>query len=374
MQGNAALKKVRYDRLPTIMKTAFLFLVLVGISCPTFAQTSGANTGTAATSGLGIGTTGGEGSPSPSVTSVGPNAPGAGAAAGTAANHTPTTGNMTLGVVTTTSNTPQTGSVLLKGANGRSVFNISQTITASFASSSDLQIAARNVEIDQRRSDQAAAAGRPNVTANAQATRFDQATLISLGGSPPIEVLPNHTELLSINLADRLDITGQIRAASDQAHLQSLSDQFTLEYVRDQRILRAKTIYFNLLRAEHQVLVAQSTLTTAQRQLRDAQNLNAAQVGQKIDVYRAATQVANAQQQLTASLNNRDIARENFNDLVGRPLSAPVQVEDVPGVNIGTDVTNTSSVGAQSPLDFTPFVVVPDEISEINLDQSLNLA
>ena len=242
------------------------------------------------------------------------------------------------------------GSLPLAGTPSRSVYDLGQTIAAAIASSSDLQVAARNVRIDRVRSDEAAAAGKPSISANGQATRFDKATVISIGGGPPIQVVPSHTELLSINLAERLDITGQIRAASDQARLQSLADQFTYEYLRDQRILRAKTIYFDLLRAEHQVQVANSSLITAQRQLLDAQNLNNAQVGQKIDVYRAATQVANAQQQLTAAQNNLDISRADFNDLVGRPLAEPVAAVDVPGVNVGVDVSDTKGVGAATEL------------------------
>ena len=266
------------------------------------------------------------------------------------------------------------GSLPLSETNGQSVFDLGQTISAAMASSSDLQIAARNVQIDQKRADEAAAAGRPNLAANGQATRFDKATEITLGGGSPIQVVPVHTEQLSINLSDRVDITGQIRAAADQANLQSLADRFTYEYIRDQRILRAKTIYFDLLRAQHQVQVAASSLATAQRQLLDAQNLSAAQVGQKIDVYRAATQVADAQQQLTAAQNNLDISRADFNDLVGRSLPAPVAVIDVPGVNVGVDVSNTASVGAPAGVNLAPYRVPPGEVSGIDIDRSLDTA
>ncbi len=355
-----------------------------GNSTGTAAGTNGTAAGTTgATSGIGA-------APGTSTTGTGAaaNSSGTGTSAtGTSGNGTGNQGTSapmsgTVGVSgqsnTSSGNTAASGqgaaSLPLAGTNERSVYNLAQTIAAALASSSDLQIAARNVEIDRRRSDQAAAAGRPNVNASAQATRFDQATEISIGGSPPVQVVPKHTEELTINLAERLDITGQIRAASDQARLQSLADQFDYDYIRDQRILRAKSIYFNLLRAEHQVQVAQSSLATAQRQLQDAQNLNAAQVGQKIDVYRAATQVANAQQQLTAATNNRDIARQNFNDLVGRPLPAPVQAEDVAGVNVGVDVSAPTGVGAASPVTVPPFSVPPSEISAINIDQSLNTA
>ena len=253
-------------------------------------------------------------------------------------------------------------------------YDLARTIADALKSSSDLEVAARNVQIDRKRADEALAAGRPSLGTSATATRFDQATKVSIGGSPPVEVLGSHTEQLSILLGERLDLTGQIRASSSQFFLQSTADQYSYQSIRNARILRAKSIYFNLLRAQHQVQVAQAALATAQRQLLDAQNLNTGQVGQKIDVYRAATQVAQDQQQVTAAINNEQINEQNFNDLVGQPLAAPARVEDVPGVTVGTAIVDTSGVGANTRLSFTPFTVSPAALSAIDLDQSLNTA
>ena len=139
--------------------------------------------------------------------------------------------NNQAGVVNPSPSSSAAGNLPSSAANSVSAFSLAQTIEAALESS-DLQIAQRNVEIDRRRADEAAAAARPNIAANGEATRFDQATKISIGGGPPIEVVPIHTEVLSIHLADRLDITGQIRAASDQARLQSFADQFQLDYIR----------------------------------------------------------------------------------------------------------------------------------------------
>jgi len=266
-----------------------------------------------------------------------------------------------------------TSSLPLTTTKDQSVFDLSQTIAAGLSSSSDLQTAARNVEIDRKEADQQAAAGRPNLSADGTATRYDAATKINFAGDA-IQTVPTHTEQVSISLSEQLDITGQIRAAVDQKNLQALADQFQYEYLRNSRILRAKTIYYDLLRAQHLVQVNESSLTTAQRQLLDAQNLNASQVGEKIDVYRAATQVANAQQQLTSAQNDLDIARANFNDLTGRTLSQPVTVIDVPGVNVGVDIPRAPTVGAPTSLGYTPFTVAPSEVDSIDLTESLRTA
>ena len=339
-------------------------------------------TGTTGTTGAANGTAG-NGAAAPGTTgTTGNNS--ANGNNGTAGNTGATGTNGTNGVNGTTG-TGTNGGLSNGAAPGGSVpttgnpapvrYNIAQAVADALKSSADVQTATRNIQIDQKRADEAAAQGRPNVNARGQATRYDQATKIALGAGPPIEVLPKHTELLQINLGEQLDVAGQIRAATSQYRLQSLADQFLLQQASNARILRAKTIYFNLLRAQHQVQVAQSNLQNAQQQQTDALNLYRAGTGQKIDLLRANTQVAQAQQQVTQVQNNANVAESTFNDLVGRPLTTPITVDDVPGVTVGQPVTNTGAVGAPSPdTTFTPFTVAPGEVSGIDLNGSLQTA
>lgn len=267
------------------------------------------------------------------------------------------------------------GSLPLPGASAApQVFNLSQTIQAGVQSSADVQTATRNIQIDAKRADEAAAAARPNLNASGQATRFDQKTLVAVGPGPPIQVTGTHIEILQLNLTDRLDLTGQIAASTDQFRLQSLADGFILGQVRNARILRAQSIYFNTLRAQHQVDVANAELVNAQRQLKDATNLNAAGVGQRIDVYRAQTQVATAEQDVATAENNYGVALESFNDLVGRPLNAPVILQDAPGVTIALPVTDFSQVGAPDPKAVPPLPNAPGEVAAIDVNNALQYA
>lgn len=255
------------------------------------------------------------------------------------------------------------------------VFDLSQTLEAALQSSAALQIAARNVEIDRRRADEAAAAGRPNITGDASATRLDAPTVVHFqSDAPPITVAKEHNEILSLGVTQRLDFTGQIRAAVNRARLESLADTFTLQQVRNERLLAAQDVYFNLLRAQHRVEVARAALAAAQAQQQTAQTLYQNQVGQKIDLLRANTEVASALQELTRTENELAVARSRFNDLVGRPLDAPVEAVDVPGVTVGTDVVNTSAVGAPAPRAFTPYTVPPAELAGIDLERSIEAA
>ena len=266
------------------------------------------------------------------------------------------------------------GSIPLTSDNSPRTFTLGQTIAAALKTSADVQTATRNVQIDRARADEAAAAGRPSVDASGTAIRYDQATKIALGSGPAIQVTPTHQEILQLNVGNRFDLTGQIRAATDQARLQSLSDQFVLGQIGNARILRAQTIYFNTLRAQHQVDVAQAALTNASRQLQDATNLNTAGVGQRIDVLRAQTQVANAQQNLATAQNNYGIAESSFNDLVGRPLDAVSTPNDPPGVVFIPPVTDFSRVGAPDLKATLPLPDAPAEVAAINVPQALQTA
>jgi outer membrane protein len=267
------------------------------------------------------------------------------------------------------------GSLPIPGAStAPQIFDLTRTIQAGLQSSADVQVATRNVEIDRKRADAAAAEARPHVNASGQATRFDQKTLIALGSGPAIEVTGTHIEVLQLGVTDNLDLTGQIRAATDQYRLQSLADTFVLGEIRNARILRAQTIYFNTLRAKHQVDVANATLVNAQRQLTDATNLNNAGVGQRIDVLRAQTQVATADQDLATAENNYGVALSSFNDLVGRPLGSPVFLTDAAGVTIAQPVMDFSKVGAPDAKAAPPLPDAPQEVSAINVSSALESA
>ena len=156
-----------------------------------------------------------------------------------------------------------------------------------------------------------------------------------------------------------------------------MADRFDLDRIKNGLILNAQSSYFNDLRAQHQVQVDQSALTDAQTQLKTAQTQYSGGVGQKIDVYRASTQVAQAAQNLLQAQNALSLAQTNFNDVVGRDLGDPVVVEDVPGVTVGTtfavDGTDTA-VGAPDPeasIYFTPPIT---EVNKIVIANDINTA
>ena len=254
-------------------------------------------------------------------------------------------------------------------------FDVDRVVRDSIVSSSQIETARRNLGIDSDRTSQIISQGKPNISASGRATRFDAATNVQFGAGPPVRVLENHTEEFALTASQRVDITGQIRAATNQARLQRLADTFLIDQLVSGRTLQAKTIFYTLLRARHQVQVAEAGLKSAKEQEALARKLFEGGIGQKIDVLRAATNVANAQQELTRASNAADIARANFNDLLGRPLDTAVEASDVAGVTVGEDVAPASApVGTPSAQGGDLYTVPPGDVDKIDVEESIKAA
>jgi outer membrane protein TolC len=262
---------------------------------------------------------------------------------------------------------------------GAPVFNLAQTIQMALAASAQLQIANRNLDRDRALVDQAEAGYRPRLEATGTEVYLDEPVKIKFG-SESILVQPVSTQTLTGALNLPVDITGQVRAQIEAARLTVLADTFGRNRIANQRILDAETAYFTLLRSQHQVDVAQASLTDAQTQYATTERQFAGGIGQRIDVYRAATQVAQAQQDLLAAQNQLAIARNDFNDIIGRPMAASAAVPDVPGVDVGVNITGGAITPGANPNSLVtppaglPSLYTPPTATNMAIDQSVQSA
>jgi outer membrane protein len=289
----------------------------------------------------------------------------------------PGTSSAGTGTNASLSNGATPGNSLLTTVNpAPQTYDLARTITDAIKASSDVQTATRNVQIDKKQADAEAAQGRPQINAQGTATRYDSVTKVAFAAGAPgtpaqsITVLPNATQVLSLNLGEQFDIAGQIHAATEEYSLESQADKDVLLQATHARILRAKSVYFDLLQTYHQEQVAVANLTDAQENLTIAQQQNAAGTGLKLDLLRAQTLVSQDEQQEQQAQNNYGVAESTFNDLVGRPLATPITLQDVPGVTVGTTISDTGSVGAPTEQTLFP---APD-LSKLDLNQSLQTA
>ncbi len=233
-------------------------------------------------------------------------------------------------------------------ASTQTTFNLSQTIASTIAASSDIAIINRDLDRDAALVDQAEAGNRPRVSSSATEVHLDSPIKIALGVGPSFTVQPLDTQTLTASATLPIDISGQVAAATSAARLQLLADRFNRDRVSNELVLSAQTVYFSLLRAQHQVQVSQAAVNDANVQSSTTQRQFTGGIGQKIDVLRAQTQVAQAQQSLKSAQTSQSIAQSNFNNLIGRPLDAPIVLQDVAGVDVG-DIVATDLAGPANP-------------------------
>ncbi|MBD2592937.1 TolC family protein [Nostoc spongiaeforme FACHB-130] len=122
--------------------------------------------------------------------------------------------------------------------------------------------------------------------------------------------------------------SGNRQAIIKQAEEQLRIDELDVENQSREIELNVKTQYYNLQQADEQVRINQSAVANAQASLRDAQARERAGVGTRFDVLQAQVNLANAQQDLTNSLSDQQIARRQFGTLLSLPQSVDITAAD----------------------------------------------
>lgn len=226
---------------------------------------------------------------------------------------------------------------VILAAQNSAPLSLAEVILETQAHSAEVRVAQEDLRAARSRIGQQNARRRPQVSFAGSATRFDDASNLDFGGQK-IEVVPDHLETLTLQLDQILDFSNQVGTAVSQARLLTLSSEYGLAATQAEVSLTGTTAYYDLLRAEQNVRVAQSALDAFREQLKTNTRLHEGGVGQKIDVLRAQSQVADAERELVRRQNGFSSARSRLNDLLGRPLDEPTVV-DGPGVLIDSETS-----------------------------------
>ncbi|MBD2068122.1 TolC family protein [Leptolyngbya sp. FACHB-671] len=115
-----------------------------------------------------------------------------------------------------------------------------------------------------------------------------------------------------------------IEAAEGQVRFQELQVEAQEEQLR----LDVINNYYDLQETDEQVRIQESALEQALQSLRDAEALERAGVGTRFDVLQAQVDVANARQQLTQALSQRQIARRQIVQTLSLAQSVEVAAAD----------------------------------------------
>jgi len=141
-----------------------------------------------------------------------------------------------------------------------------------------------------------------------------------------------------IRLNKVVDINGLQRATTRAANIGAQITDLELARARNELILLVKQSYYNALRARDLMAVADETVKNAQTRLSIAQALVKNGVNPKLDIYRAETSVATAQQTQIGARNTYELTKATLNNIIGRQVDTAfeVQVTDEPAISEGS--------------------------------------
>ncbi len=149
-----------------------------------------------------------------------------------------------------------------------------------------------------------------------------------------------------------------------QAEQELLAAQARFDAARLDLVGQVGGAYYNVLRQQALLQIARETEAQAVRQYQDAGKRFKLGDVPELDVTRARVPVANARAAEVGALNALAIARQTLNVLVGQPLDAPIDVEEVPFA--ATQLPFTLEEARTRAVEFSPAVRAADATVKAN--------
>ncbi len=202
------------------------------------------------------------------------------------------------------------------------VLTLPNAVRQALAGSPSAQAAAQTLAQAQARLGQAQAGRRLQITFNSTG---------SLSNADVYQPPPTQETFgtLQNTLSVPIPMGGRTRLAVEQARRLFGAAQLQYQSARFSLAAQVAGDYYDLLRRQALLAIAQETLAQAQRQLSDAQKRQRAGDVAALDVLQSQGPVASAQAGLLGAQTSVDTARQTLNDAVGQPLDAPLTIADI---------------------------------------------
>jgi len=197
----------------------------------------------------------------------------------------------------------------------------------------------RTVLEDERKANarvrEAKGAGLPQLDVSANYRRLDRVPKARFPSFDPvsgtftfneIEIQPIDSGTGTVSVSQVVDISGVVRTATDAASLFSRIANLDVQRTRNDVVLQVKQAFYDVLRAQELVRVAEESLRNAEVRRKLAQAAVDAGVSPKLDVMRAEAAVAAAQQAVITARNALQLAKSAFNNVLGRRVDEPVEL------------------------------------------------
>lgn len=210
----------------------------------------------------------------------------------------------------------------------QSSLSLDEAIRIASENSFALKIAASNVSKTRERINETRAQAGPQINARATYTRFDKATISDFGNGPTV-ISPIDQKQAQLTLSWPIDLFGTIGRTISAARAGEQAGLFTYEAAKNDVKLNVKNAFFTVLQAKNSVEVQKEALSRAELQLTNARLEFEKGSKAKVDVLRFETQVSQAKADLIAAENSLSLSKSTFNNVLGRPIETPFDLEEV---------------------------------------------
>jgi outer membrane protein len=166
----------------------------------------------------------------------------------------------------------------------------------------------------------------PRVNLDSTYTRFNE--VIRSGDGSVVRPIDQAQSQLVVSMP--LDITGILKKGVRASEAAIAVAQENLNSEKNDLKFNVRAAYFDVLQTEAQVKVFEETLATSQKRLRNTELEFEKGAKAKVDVIRFQTLVQQAEADLIAGRNAASLARNAFNNVLGRPIETPFALAEPP--------------------------------------------
>ncbi|MHB8635209.1 MAG: TolC family protein [Fimbriimonadaceae bacterium] len=168
----------------------------------------------------------------------------------------------------------------------------------------------------------------PTVYLNANYARFDQATTASFSGNS-VTIVPVQQQSGAVSATMPIDISGNMHRLIQASKANQFAQRETLAADRSDVHRAVRAAYFEILRAQSQVTVANEALQSDTARATNVEQRFKAGIVAQVDVLRAQTQQAQSESNVIAATNGLELAKQNLNNVLARPIETDFKVADV---------------------------------------------
>lgn len=137
------------------------------------------------------------------------------------------------------------------------------------------------------------------------------------------------TQEAIISLSLPIDISGVMLKGVRAAQASYRASRANFAAADNDLRLSVRQAYFQIVQDKAQINVAQESVRNAQQTLTNAQEKLTAGTLARYDVLQYETQLSQSQSDLITAQTNLAVAKENFNNILARPIDTPFDVADV---------------------------------------------